>query len=393
VLTLPFTMDLAAFHATFNGNQGILGAFYAATENIDGWLWTILFVPFALLSVLYGYITFSKGLGLNLLEYVEKTDFKDKIGTLSQFESEMRRLADAVPEDLKVVVFIDDLDRCRGKVFGEIIEALQLADVSRTCIFVMGMDMQIVARAIESERGELTASTGGVAHMEHGSGYKFLEKIIQARLALPTHGEAEMAQLVASAMGSDDLAAPDSGRESSELAGQATESKPEGILQTTFSALAGRHQPPVEPPSDSKTVIDTAEHYGSRHFNNPRRLKRFINGFRLQAYLANAVRPATTDVDRLARFLVLAEKWPALLHHLVQENKGAEILDEPMPEGTAVTMAMEIDRLRKEDRECVIELLLGREGSDPLTAAQVRSLAAWCGFFYYSGIVAKKADS
>ena len=36
--------------------------------------------------------------------------------------------------------------------------------------------------------------------MEHGSGYKFLEKIIQARLALPSHGQAEMASLVTSAM-------------------------------------------------------------------------------------------------------------------------------------------------------------------------------------------------
>ncbi len=389
VISLPFTLDLPAFHAGFKDDKGgILGAFYAATQDVEGWLWWLLFVPFALLSVLYGYITFTKGLGLNLLEYVEKTDFKDKIGTLSQFESEMRRLADAVPEDLKVVVFIDDLDRCKGRVLGEIIEALQLADVSRSCIFVMGMDLQIVATAIETERSELAASAGRAAEMEHGSGYKFLEKIIQARLALPAHGQRELAQLVTSAMGSRKQAGQETGP------GQEQTDQPArtaGMMEATLNTLTGRGRERRETPSDSIAVIEAAEHYGSRHFSNPRRLKRFINSFRLQAYLADAVLPAALNIDHLARFLVLAEKWPALLHYLVTADKGAEFLQDDQSMGTYYGMAEQVRRLREDNQTRVIELLTGRDGEDPLAAPVIQSLAAWTGFSYYPGLEAKSA--
>jgi hypothetical protein len=385
VLTLPFTLDLAAFHGALRGDNGLLTAFYEGTKNLSGYLWFLLFVPIALLSLLYAYVSFSNNLGLNLLEYVEKTDFRDKIGTLSQFESEMRRLADAVPDDLKVVVFIDDLDRCKGKVLGEIIEALQLADVSRTCIFVMGMDLKIVAHAIETERSELAASAGGGTAMEHGSGYKFLEKIIQARLALPSHGQAEMASLVTSAMDGQ----KGSTKETASGTAAAREPRPEGLVEATLNTLTGRGRERREAPRDSSAVIDAAEHYGSRHFTNPRRLKRFINGFRLQAYLANAVLPGALEVDHLARFLVLAEKWPALLNYLVSANKGAEFLQDDQSMGSYYGMAEQVRRLRDDDEARVMELLTGRDGEDPLEADTIQSLAAWTGFSYYPGLDSK----
>jgi hypothetical protein len=383
-------MDWDGVQKVIAEDYKLFGAFYASMAKTQGGFFWYIPIGFGLLlSLIYLYITFTKKIGLNLLEYVEKTDFRDKIGTLSQFESEMHRLADAVPSDLKVVVFIDDLDRCKGQVLGEIIEALQLADVSRTCVFVMGMDLQIVSSAIEKERTELTNSTGGNTHMEHGSGYKFLEKIIQARLSLPSHGEPEMKRLVKAAMGSEGM----QGDEGSDVTGTSQnklnkETDKDSVLQLALGKIGLGDQAEKETPKDSQELIDLASYYGSRHFSNPRRLKRFINGFRLQAYLANAVQPVSVQIDRLARFLILAEKWPALLNYLVQENKGAEVLSEKKQDGKKHSMREireEILRLRADDHERVIELLKGRQGKDPLTAELIQSLASWCGFFYYQG--------
>ena len=291
VFGVLFTMQWSEFETwSSQGNSFLAASYKAVSVSITTGWWYLLAGPFALLALIYGYVTFTKSLGLNLLEYVEKTDFKDKIGTLSQFENEMQRLAKAVPEDLKVVVFIDDLDRCKGRVLGEIIEALQLAEVSQTCIFVMGMDMHIVANAIESERGELAQSAGSAAQMEHSIGYKFLEKIIQARLTLPAHGRGEMESLVADAMArpeTADRARPDgpAGAAAAEgIRGASATDQGDRKLKGRGSALGQER----ETPSDSEAVIATAKFYGSRHFSNPRRLKRFINGFRLQAYLAGA---------------------------------------------------------------------------------------------------------
>ncbi len=381
-------------------DQKLLAAFYAAaTGETSGYLWYIPVALLILLAVLFAYVTLSDKLGLNLLEYVEKTDFKDKIGTLSQFEQEMLMLREAVPADLKVIVFIDDLDRCKGKVLGEIIEALQLAEVSHTCIFIMGMDMRIVASVIERERPELAHSVGDANTMEHGSGYKFLEKIIQARLTLPAHSRQEMERLVAAAMAIEDAQATpeqapggppaaEAGAAAAALPGEASaaqEQKTPGLVRRLRQGLGLEEQDERETPSDSDDVIAMARRYGSRYFDNPRRLKRFINGFRLQTYLTAAVRPEAMHIDRLARFLVLAEKWPALLDHMLKEELGStDCLKAELGKSTS-SIAQRIQQLTREDRNLLVELLAG-DGGDPLEAREWRDLADWYGFGYYAGM-------
>jgi hypothetical protein len=390
-------MDWTSAREALLADQRILQALYAAATNeASGYLWYISLGLVLLLAVVYAYVALSNKLGLNLLEYVEKTDFKDKIGTLSQFEHEMLKLREAVPDDLKVVVFIDDLDRCKGKVLGEIIEALQLAEVSHTCIFVMGMDLHIVANAIEKERAELALSAGGAARMEHGSGYKFLEKIIQARLALPVQGPAEMERLVAEAMAREGASREGASRQRAssqpgQAAGAGTGRPPQGpggIVDQVRRSIGLARPGDRETPSDSEAVIASAKLYGSRHFDNPRRLKRFINGFRLQAYLTAAVRPGAAPIDRLARFLVLAEKWPAIVDYMLEHDLGSLDLLGDDPGRSTTSMNGEISELPKEDRERLYELLDGADRSDPLTADEWQELADWYGFGYYRGIAA-----
>ena len=358
---------------------------------------------FFILAVAALYIGFANKLGLNLLDYLEKTDFKDKIGTLSQFEDEMRRLTAAVPSNMKVVVFVDDLDRCKGPVLGEIVEALQLADVSRSCIFVLGMDLNIVANAIETERKELTQSVDeGNGKLEHGSGYKFLEKMIQARLSLPDYGPAEMRQLIAKAMEPDRPASavapnvrPDARKDGTgRLPGAKDQSLVDSVMERVETLTPFR---PEEHIRDSSLVVQTATYYGGGHFQNPRRLKRFINGFRLQTYLAASSGPGGGRVDRLARLLVLSEKWPALLEQAINNE---EVLDDCQtflrgedlkPGSRTGTLKTHVDvfglrSLSAADRARLAELLLGIDGEDPFGFEDLKELAEWYGFCYYPGL-------
>ncbi|GAB4369542.1 MAG: hypothetical protein Kow00114_29390 [Kiloniellaceae bacterium] len=388
-------LDLAALRDAVLTQQGLLEVYekIPADERASA-LWTVAAWLSIALAVLVAYVGVANKLGLNLLQYVEKTDFKDKIGTLSQFGHEMEKLREAVPDGLKVVVFIDDLDRCNGKILGELIEALQLAEVSHTCIFVMAMDMEIVATAIEKERSELAQSTGNVARMEHGKGYKFLEKIIQARLTLPSHESERMQRLIKDAMpaakkadGGDGGAAPPPNAPPPPEPPAEGDPTLMGRLREGLKRFVGG---PREIPSDSDAVIETATHYGSRHFSNPRRLKRFINGFRLQTYVAAAAaqdsearQKPPPSIEHLARFLVLAEKWPAVLAYMRDREFGSRELLEEKPAGAAPTMGDEIRRLRQEDRDSVEELLQGRDRRDPLTADEWETLAKAYGFGHY----------
>lgn len=409
-------MDWSGVRDALFVDQKTLKAFYeAANESSGGIFWYVPISLIVVLALVYGYVTFADKLGLNLLEYVEKTDFKDKIGTLSQFEHEMNKLSKAVPKNLKVVVFIDDLDRCRGKVLGEIIEALQLADVSRSCIFVLGMDMRKVANAVEGDREELTLSVDSPhTRMEHGSGYKFLEKIIQARLSLPAYDDKNMRALVRSAVGLDDAEeeSEGAGAPAGEIAASAKETGADGggILEAPLRVvreLAGEKR---EAPKDSKAVTDAAEDYGGKHFQNPRRLKRFINSFRLQTYLASEVRRSDgdkslppplrsqpTQLDRLARFLVLAEKWPALVDYMLDEDLGSNAFRDSLESKgvgeLSMSVADEISQLSPKERKKLAELMFGPELTDPLAPQDLKDLAGWYGFSYYRGLQGKKGSS
>ena len=415
LLGLFFFLDWTVVGEGLKKNHPLLYSIFemltkADESGITGGFRTLALVLVFILAIAALYIGFANKLGLNLLDYLEKTDFKDKIGTLSQFEDEMRRLTAAVPTNMKVVVFVDDLDRCKGPVLGEIVEALQLADVSKSCIFVLGMDLNIVANVIEKERQELAQSVDvGNGKLEHGSGYKFLEKIIQARLSLPDYGADEMAQLVATAMQPDRPATARSSAAEPDLHKDGTtglQGSPEqGPLDAVMEAV-GNLNPfrPDEQIRDSSLVVQLATYYGSGHFQNPRRLKRFINGFRLQSYLMASGRPNGKDIDRLARLLVLAEKWPAFLERILESE---DALDEcsiylehgQMPntqtqQGKSLTHieALGLHLLSYEDKRRLSELLGNLNPADPFNADpfgfdELKALAEWYGFCYYPGLV------
>lgn len=408
LLGLVFFLDWTVVGGALEKGYPLLHAVFEMMTKSDdtgitGGFRYLAFALFFFLAVAGLYIGFANKLGLNLLDYLEKTDFKDKIGTLSQFEDEMRRLSAAVPANMKVVVFIDDLDRCKGPVLGEIVEALQLADVSKSCIFVMGMDLNIVANVIEKERRELAQSVdSGNGKLEHGSGYKFLEKIIQARLSLPDYGPAEMRALIAKAMESDRPASakvksapPDSRKDGiTELAGQSEQGLVETVMERVETLNPFRAEEHIR---DSSLVVQTATYYGGGHFQNPRRLKRFINGFRLQTYLAASREPPMEGVDRLARLLVLSEKWPALLEQAVineevLEDCQAFLRGEDLRPGSrhgTLQTHVEVFGLRSlssDDRKRLAELLLGLRGEDPFGFEDLKELAEWYGFCYYPGL-------
>ena len=368
-----------------------------AYERLGGGALGAVAQGIALLFVgLYLYTSVADRLNLGLLKYLQQTERQDKARTLVQFESEMRRLNSAMPEDLKVVIFIDDLDRCRSEILWEMIEALQLLEVSRRCIFIIGMDVNIVARTIEESRADLSYAvmTDAESPLEHGGGYKFLEKIIQARVSLPAYGKPELSELVSHAFS----AGPEADA-SPAAADAAAENKldgdTEGLVKKASAAVGrlyeasrtllggGRETVLV----DSDEIKQAAHDYGAACFGNPRRLKRFINSYRLYAYLAPNLPPA-----RIARFLVLAEKWPALLDYLLREpavlpglqDDSVQTVEWDFVEKLAQDLTPGRGGISKDNRSEIKNLLTGNDGTDPFAADQLRALSVWYDFRYYA---------
>ncbi len=82
----------------------------------------------------------------------------------------------------RLVIFIDDLDRCSQAQVVSLLESIKLYLQTRYCVFVLGMDASAARRAVEKS---LPGSS-----REHAQEY--LEKLFQQILPVPVPGEIEL---------------------------------------------------------------------------------------------------------------------------------------------------------------------------------------------------------
>ncbi|MCF6283221.1 MAG: KAP family NTPase [Candidatus Polarisedimenticolaceae bacterium] len=142
-------------------------------------------------------------LGLDVKELIQGSSLPDRIEGLRTFEKDLEnRLDDYLHHDGRLIIYIDDLDRCSPEHAVEIIEAVNLFLETRRCIFVLGMDYKLISSSIEikyseiskefSKQHELESHHGGdeeavepVIQRHQGYGEFFLEKIIQVPISVP----------------------------------------------------------------------------------------------------------------------------------------------------------------------------------------------------------------
>jgi formylglycine-generating enzyme required for sulfatase activity len=129
----------------------------------------------------------------------EKTKiFSEHVQSLEQFQGKFQWLVkEYVQPQGKLVVFIDDLDRCMPEKAIEVLEAIKLFLDVEGCLFVLGLDQDVVARGVELKYREL----GLVEESDEQKrfiidGTRYLEKIIQLPFQIPPIEREDMATFV-----------------------------------------------------------------------------------------------------------------------------------------------------------------------------------------------------
>ncbi len=267
---------------------------------------------------------------LRINRYVSESRYKERIGFLAEFEDDFKRVIETVTRRGKrpLVVFIDDLDRCAPPKPAEIAEAVNILLDAEHCVFVIGMDAQAVACSIESRYKDLAAH---YAHESDGFtlGQRFLEKIVQISFHIPqptgdqigsfivkmlkvSPGQTESQTILASVAEAEKLITQQ--RQSGKILDEAVEAveraRPDLGKDVLEQAAQGVYA----------TIFDDSEevHRAIREVTpyleyNPRKIKRFINLFRLQALIANRrglLQSGVIRLDQLAKWAVLSMRWP-----------------------------------------------------------------------------------
>jgi hypothetical protein len=167
---------------------------------------------------------------------------------------ELRRLPDTL-EGRRIVVLVDDLDRCSPESVVSLLQAINLVMDVKGIVFVLALDYDVLVHAV-------------VAKYPHVSGHEFIEKMVQVPFRVPPL-----------AMQEDFL--PN--------------------LLPNWEVLA------TEWPPEVRQVVVTVAKLALRA--NPRQVKRLVNSMLLLRHIADA-RGMTIDLGLMAAIIGLQLRWP-----------------------------------------------------------------------------------
>ncbi len=240
----------------------------------------------------------------------EEGDYGRQIDYMADIREDLQFLEKRLGQaQERVLIIIDDLDRCEPTKAVEVLQAINLLLNFNHFVVILGIDARIITGAISKYYANLLEGAGA-------SGYEYLDKIIQIPFRIPNPNRSEIEAFLSKQMG--------------EPAAPVTETAEDRVaaIKRVLDAESGRAVTdvtaalPAEPVAASpvRTRAEAAFGYDElRAFQqiadvlrpNPRHLKRLVNVYRLVRTLAD-YRGATVILDNPAatiRWLVLSAQW------------------------------------------------------------------------------------
>ncbi len=128
-----------------------------------------------------------------------QTYHREQLHSLEQFEAAFAEAVRLILGDEgRLIVFVDDLDRCLPEKAVEVLEAIKLFLEVPGTVFVIGMDRQVIERGIEARYGRLfrLEETGEQRVPLPIRGDTYLQKIVQIPFHLPPLSEADVGTFI-----------------------------------------------------------------------------------------------------------------------------------------------------------------------------------------------------
>jgi len=258
----------------------------------------------------------------DLEKIVVTPGYEGRVEFIDRFHEDFRKILDAYLGQRRAYVFVDDLDRCDVPKAADLMRALNLMiDDDKRMIFVIGMDREKVAASIASKYSSVLTyiddGQNGPSPDKLAFGYSFLEKFIQIQYRLP---QPRMTNLRALVGATGRVLGPTLEavglKESADAIDEHKKAKSDQIAieRRAVEVLLDR---------DGEAVFAATEMVAPVFNFNPRRIKQFLNLFRLSVFIANGLglfdeiqdRPVMT-FEQLAKFIAISMVWPSFVQLL-----------------------------------------------------------------------------
>ncbi len=319
---------------------------------------------------------FGNPVAIDLRRHLRSPKYEERVAFIENFHRDLDRIVRSYVGTRKVFIFIDDLDRCEVPKAAELMQAINLmiADDPQL-IFVVGMDREKIAAgvAVRHEKlipflvNPLDEADSDPKRTALFYGYRFIEKFIQIPFTVPSATVADLQRFFRRLNSHPEpkvslpwwrrVAARFSAKEGNAIEGAANALSAASVPSLIPQQIHRQQMLKlIRSSEESEAVQQIVLMAASLLERNPRRLKQFINMFRLRAHIANetglfdgmagATPSQTLTLEKLGKFVAITQMHPRILFDLEADNQLLTKLqllaiEEPLPKGMSKTALVE----------------------------------------------------
>jgi len=295
-----------------------------AGDELSGWSGAfagVLAPVAAVVLIAWRFLHVIQPVSTQVAGYVQGPDHAAHMGYQNEVIDDLKFLVSRVAGEPRVVVFVDDLDRCSDESIMETLQAINLVLGASDFFVVLAIDPSMIHRAIARQRGLSDDDDAAEAFAQN-----YLRKIIQLPLHLPGKDPDQRFGFVSQ------LFSPAAQREYLADRNGAEGEAPEPEAATRESGSWTFDPADVAPPrtqllrevEDTKDELEALHEFQEFLDENPRELKRLVNVHRLvKILLLRPDAPPTRDDQRkLVAWLVYCASRPEFVHLALRTAAG-----------------------------------------------------------------------
>jgi len=297
---------------------------------------------------------------MNLQKLAAKPDFRDQIGIMADIKAEIGFISHLLESRSKkrqtrVVLFIDDLDRCEHQKAVEVLQAIMLLLADRDgspFVIFLGIDARVMVRAVEEHYGDVLVKAGI-------NGYEYLDKIVQIPFVIPsasrkdignyvdsliwTEAEKELVRskfMLAEGEGETGQKKPVGDEEKSETPSETRVDKPPSASKEEELTEDQTESVPVTFTKPEREAIESCVEDIA---DNPRKIKRIINIYRLVRLL---LPQNFQEYQKIIRWILLTEQWPLHASWIIEEIENDYFLKGKLSKNANATIQDVYDQVK-----------------------------------------------
>jgi len=264
---------------------------------------------------------------LKILRSTKGPDYEAKLGFQAEFEKDLSIIIDiATKNNRALFIFIDDLDRSPPPVPAKVFEAINILSETEKCNFIIGLDIKPVAASIEARYQQVVKIMNQNSQsMKIFTGENFIEKIVQLQFVIPENTDEIIANYAEKLLGISHEKKPEAVQQEEGNSGTV---KPNNEIDKVESGSVIEEMVEIDTLEDSPSIKEAVLNSIKYLPNNPRKIKRFVNSFRLVAYIANRrglIGNEGFSLDTLAATLVSSMEYPAIYSMFISKEYPVEL--------------------------------------------------------------------